>query len=139
MAPSWVLRPKERRILRILADTIVPRGGAFESGAEDIEIEGPFEEYLRGLDHLYAKVYRWHLRLFDYGPIIHRFKFRRFSKLSQEERVAYCQKLESHKRFGARMFLFLLKFLITFIAFSDPKLERAVGYVQECADSEAGS
>ncbi|MDP8255010.1 MAG: hypothetical protein P9M14_04620 [Candidatus Alcyoniella australis] len=138
MAEYWRLKPRERRVLHALADTVLPRGGAFELGALDIELDGPFERYLRGMNRLYAKAYRAHLRVFDYGPLLFWFKPRRFTSLGPEEREQFCKKLEGHKRFGGRMFLFLLKFLIAFISFSDPRLERAAGYEPHCPDEEDG-
>jgi choline dehydrogenase-like flavoprotein len=123
------LRLGARRMetLRALAAAVVPRGGPFPLGADDVDAAGRLADYL---SRFRARLRRGLLLLvtaWEYLPLLSRYR-RRFSRLAQPEGESFLRESEGSRLPPRRLAAFWLKTLCLMAFTSDPEVSRAVGY-----------
>ncbi len=84
----------EYRTMRALADTIVPRGGAFPPGADDFDVARRFDDFLADAPEEDARDLKRALLLVEYGPLLYDGRLRTFSNLGPAERRAHWDRWE---------------------------------------------
>lgn len=122
-----VLSPGEYAVLAAAADAFVPRGGAFELGASDVDVAGRVDALLADEDPQVQRGLRAALGLLEWagGPLAGRFG--RFSGLSASDRTAVLGALPH--RFGlARDVYAGLKLLCLFSFYCADEVWPAIGY-----------
>ncbi len=86
-----LLGAHEYRTLELLAETILPRGGAFEPGAEGMDLARAFDDFLADEPPENVRKLRTALLLFEYGPVLFEKQLVTFSNLSPAERLHHYQ------------------------------------------------
>ncbi len=125
------LTPAEFEVLRAVADAMVPRGGAFALGAEDVGVA----EAIDGLLHYFPADLRvgfrrvlWFVRI---SPLLS-LKFTTFTGMSPEERTAYLRGWEESRFYPRRIVITMIKLLVTMVFYADPRVEKILGYSTGC-------
>lgn len=125
------LRPKEYEILRAMAEAMIPHGGAFEPGADDVGVAEQIDGLLRYLQPDFRFGLRMLLRFLQISPVFS-MKFTTFTRMSLEDRIAYIQKWEDGRFYPRRTIILLLKALVCLVFYSDPRVEASLGYSTGC-------
>src|SRR5262245_36188343 len=131
---SRVLSSAELRTLRALADALVPRGGPFALGADDVGTAERIGDYLARLTPATRQQIRLLVRAWDAGPLASR-HLRPFHRLSPEARAAWLDACETSRLPWRRAPLLLLKTLCLTAFCADPRVEEALGYTHACLDA----
>ena len=123
-----VLSPRAWATLASFADHVIPRGGAFETGAADVGVAGLIDRWLDGADpHLVTDLRRG-LALLEWGPLLLGFAARPLTALPPESAEAYLASLPT-SRFGfARQLHTALSELCMLAFYSTRSAWRAIGY-----------
>jgi hypothetical protein len=85
-----VLTAEEYRVLDAVSDTLIPRGGAFDLGARDVELARRIDHYLPKMDPAVAQGFRGALAFVEQTAPELAGKAAPFSRLSEEDRTAVC-------------------------------------------------
>lgn len=125
-----VLDRKLYVITQAIADTIIPSGGAFQLGARDVDAVLLFDNYIDQLGKLPLKLIKTVIYLFEYAPMLTRFK--RFTKMNPEQRLRYLQSWENSRFASERNILVMLKMLILMPFYSDDAVANAINYHPGC-------
>lgn len=84
-----VLTAHEYRTLQGIARAHLPRGGAFEMGADDFDLARAFDRFLLGEVAENVHNLKLALALVEYGPLIYERRLKTFSNLSESGRVRH--------------------------------------------------
>jgi hypothetical protein len=110
-----------------VADTVVPRGGAFELGAEDVSLAARVDGLLAGEGETLVAGVRGALWLLEYGGPALAGRLGRFSQLGPDARAEVFSALP--RRFGlARRVYAGLRQLCLFAFYTLPESWPALGY-----------
>jgi hypothetical protein len=121
------LSPGEWEVLGAVADTVVPRGGAFALGAADVGLAARIDGFLAEQDPELAGGVRGALWLLEYGAPLLAGRLARFSRLDADARSEVFGALP--RRFGlARRVFTGLRQLCLFSFYSLPESWPALGY-----------
>jgi hypothetical protein len=82
------LDPGEWELLGIVADTLIPRGGAFELGARDVDLATRIDAFLAEESVAVLRGLSTALLLIEWGSPLASGRIARFSRLGQGERAA---------------------------------------------------
>jgi choline dehydrogenase-like flavoprotein len=121
------LSPARRLTLAALADTVLPRGGALEPGASDVDVAGQLESYLDRCSPGTRRTVDLMLSAFNLSSIASRYA-RPFRFLSAESREQYLLACETSRIRQRRETLIALKALILMFFCSDPRIQPLIGY-----------
>ena len=126
------LNPRQRHILRTIAETMLPPDVGFPIAPDDDNLVIPVERLLsplgkRGINGLGTFLY-----FFDWAALIFVPRFKPFTKLSPQDREKYLKGWQNSRIKYRRMLMLSMKALVCLIFFSDPKVKAAVGYDTEC-------
>ena len=127
------LAPGERRTLRRFAETLLPTGGAVPLGAVDVDTASVVERHVSRLPRRFRVALRLGLRMWDYLPLLSRYR-RRFSRLGLREREEYLVQSQDSRFSLRRLLCFWLKTLCLSAFFSDLRVEQAIGLSRSCLD-----
>jgi len=117
----------EFAILSAVADTLVPRGGAFPIGAADVHLAERIDLFLSTQDPDVVKGLRGALTILEYGGGLLAGRLGRFSRMGPEGRAAVLSALPH--RFGlARQIYIGLKQLCLFLFYCAHESWPAIGY-----------
>lgn len=83
-----VLDPGEWALLGVVADTLIPRGGAFELGARDVDLATRIDAFLAGESVAVLRGLSAALLLIEWGSPLASGRVARFSRLGADERAA---------------------------------------------------
>ena len=89
-----VLNRHHYRTLAMIADTLIPRGGAFPLGASDFDLARTFDGYLADEPPENISRFRRALHLVEYGPLIFEHRLATFSNLDVADRSSHWQSWE---------------------------------------------
>jgi len=124
------LSPRLRKVLEDLAERMVPSGGPDYPGSRDVNLPdriiGIARGIPRGVTGLKALLWIWELM-----PLFF-FKFRTFSRLSPEAQINFLEQWEKSRIFVRRAALTALKALFTAPFYSDPHVQKKIGYAEDC-------
>lgn len=125
------LTDKEYKIVRALSDALIPRGGAFPLGAEDLNAAEKVDEFLGYLRPDIRMEIKVMMKILNYSPLFS-LKLRTFTRMSLDERIAYIQAWEESRFYSRRAILLALKALVCMAFYADPKVEEILGYSVGC-------
>ena len=126
-ADLHVFTSGEYEILSAVADTLVPRGGAFPLGASDVGLAARIDLFLARQDPAIVKGLRGALLILEYGGGAMAGRIGRFSRMGAEGRAAVFSALPH--RFGiARQIYVGLKQLCLFLFYSVDESWALIGY-----------
>jgi len=96
------------------------------------------EDYMSGLPSIYRTAVEWSLRGLEAAPLLMGYR-KQFGSLDLEDRVKVLESFEKSGNYLQRGLIVMLKVLVSVVFFSEPGIERAVGYDHKCLlDREAG-
>jgi choline dehydrogenase-like flavoprotein len=110
-----------------LTDGILPRGGALEPGAVDVNVAGQMEDYLDRCSPGTRRTVNLMLTAFNLSSLASRHG-RPFRRLSREAREAYLVECETSRIRQRRETLIALKALILMFFCSDERIKPLIGY-----------
>jgi hypothetical protein len=123
-----VLDPGEWALLEVVADTLIPSGGAFELGARDVDLARRIDAHLADESAEVQRGLASALRLVEWGSPLVSGRAARFSRLGPEERAA-CIDALCHSRIGLlRDVQAGLKQLCFFLFYAIDAVWPALGY-----------
>ena len=123
--------PGEVIILSTFARVIIPRGGSFALGADDINLGDRVADYLGRFPRLVHIGYRLLLHLANISAFF--FTFRPFTRLSPEKQTKFLESWETSRIFARRGIFIPLKMPIMMVFYGDPRVQQVIGYQPECA------
>ena len=121
------LTSAQRATLVALADTVLPRGGALEPGATDVNVAGQLEAYLERCSPGTRRTVGVMLSAFNLSSLVSRHG-RPFRSLSPERREVYLVECETSSVRQRRETLIALKALILMFFCSDERIKPLIGY-----------
>jgi hypothetical protein len=134
-----VLDPDVWALLGVVADTFIPRGGAFELGARDVDLATRIDSFLAGESAGVLRGLSAALLLIEWGSPLVSGRVARFSRLGPDERAA-CIDALCHSRIGLLRDVYAgLKQLCFFTFYAIDAVWPAVGYDGPWVDRKKGS
>jgi choline dehydrogenase-like flavoprotein len=131
-----VLSESEIRTLRAVADALIPAGGPFPLGAEDVGTGDRLAASLSRMPPGIRRQLRILLRAWNAAPLASR-RLRRFTQLSPAARADWLASCQASRAPWKRIPLTLLKTLCLSAFCADPRVEEALGYGHHCLDERA--
>jgi len=126
-AAALDLTAEERALFASFAETLIPTEGTTLLPLTDVPVVDNIAAALSFLDPATLEEVRMGLKLFDYGPFVIGFHFKRFSALSLSDREAYIRRWEEGVTIQRGVVDLLKK--LTFIGYwQSIEASRAVGY-----------
>src|ERR1700674_3908881 len=121
------LTPARRSTLGALCDPVLPRGGASEPGALDVDVAGQLESYLDRCSPGTRRTVNLMLTAFNLSSVAskHALPFRHLSPASREAYLVECETSRIRQR---RETLIALKALILMFFCSDDRIKPLIGY-----------
>jgi len=83
------LTAQEYRTMKAVAEAVVPEGGTFQFGADDLDLARAFDGFLDGEPPWNVSDLKSALFLMEFGPVFFERRLVTFSHLSLEERIAH--------------------------------------------------
>lgn len=123
-----VLGAAEWSLLDAIADTFVPRGGAFEAGARDVDLATRVDAYLAGERSEIVRGVRGALLLVEWVSPVASGRLGRFSALDADARTACIDALRASRFATLREVFAGLKTLCLFLFYSTDASWGALGY-----------
>ncbi len=143
MARFKFLSKSERRILTAFAETLLPRGGAFEVGAPDVDYLPFLDRYVGAQDVVYRVGIRYLIHQWNWLPLLYLKSVRPFTAMSHEDRTVFLRYVQESKYFLQRSNAVVFRLMTGMAIYSDPRIEKAMGYEPHCDDllpaGEAGA
>lgn len=130
--PLKTFSDKEFHILKHAAMAIIPRGGAFKIGAEDVQPEVFIDEYFHDFPGLVRKGIKLLLILFEHSPILFEGTLKTFTMLRDDDKEAYLRGWEESKSLYKRKAFGFLKGIVCVGFYSDPRVLKEIGYEYPC-------
>ena len=121
---------RETVILHALARTIIPRGGSFSSGADDIPLADLLADYLRRLPYPTRIGYRLLLHFVNLASLV--FTLRTFIRLSPEKKTRFLENWENSRIYPWRQLFLFVKMLILMVFYGHPRVHVEIDYQLEC-------
>lgn len=118
---------EERALFEAFADSMIPTEGTSLKPLSEVPVVDNIASGLALLDAPTLEEVRTALKLFDYGSFVVGFHFRRFSKLTLDERRSYIRRWEDGVTIQ-RGIVDLMKKLTVIGYWQDIEAARAVGY-----------
>jgi hypothetical protein len=124
---------KEEQILLALGTAMLPRGGAFPEGYEDVEEAclADLRQIVSAQDVTTRLITRVALRTLDLLPILLTWRRHTLRGVPLEERSRLLARLETHRFAPLRLLLVPLKACVVLPFFNQPGVARAIGYDPE--------
>ncbi len=128
--------PRSLRVLRALAGTLIPRGGAVAPGGEDLDLDATANRFFADVDPLYVHGFRAMVSAVEWLPWPFAPKWRRFTSLDESGRAAVVAAWAGSRWYWRRGVILALKSFLAMAFASHPDVERAVGYEPRCLRGE---
>ncbi len=123
-----VVSPGEWVLLDVVTDAFVPAGGAFPTGARDVELARRIDAFLTGEDPEVVRGLASALRLVEWGSPLLAGRLGRFSRLDLEGRTACLAALAGSRLELPRQVFGALKELSLFVFYAADASWPATGY-----------
>jgi len=131
-----VLPESEIRTLRAVADALIPAGGPFPLGAEDVGTGDRLAATLSGMPPGLRRQLRLLVRAWNAGPLASR-HLCRFTRLTPAARAEWLASCQASRAPWKRIPLTLLKTFCLSAFCADPRVEAALGYGHHCLDERS--
>ncbi|MCC7383479.1 MAG: hypothetical protein IT384_16695 [Deltaproteobacteria bacterium] len=122
------LTPREHRTLAALARTHLPRGGAFEAGAEDFDLATAFDGFLENEAPENVRDLKRALLLVELGPLLFDHRWVTFSRLEDRERLTHWQAWIASDRLLRRQVSLAFRKFMALVFFDRPEVWPHIGY-----------
>jgi choline dehydrogenase-like flavoprotein len=125
--------------LRALASAVIPHGGPFRLGADDVDAASRLAGYLSRFPGRVRQALLLLLTAWEYLPLLSRYR-RPFSRLTPFERESFLRESEASRLAPRRLVAFWLRTLCLMAFTSDPRVSEAVGFTSAtggCLDETA--
>jgi choline dehydrogenase-like flavoprotein len=132
-APALEIGARRIATLRALASAVVPHGGTFPLGADDVDTAGRLAGYVSSLPAAQRRALLLLVTAWEYLPLFSRYRHP-FSRLTPSEREAFLRRSEGSRLLPRRLAAFWLKTLCLMSFTSDQKVSQALGYTGSCLD-----
>lgn len=123
-----VLGGREYRTLAALATTLLPSGGPFEFGAEDLDLARAFDGFLAGEPPANVGNLRRALLLFELGPLLFDRRWTTFSRLSDRERLRHYEAWSSSETLLRRQVAIAFRKFMALVFYDSPEVWPHIGY-----------
>lgn len=120
-----VLSDDEGRVVAAIADAYFPPGNALGVAAAELDVAGGVDAHFARLLPRERRLLRGVLVAFDQWPRLSFASGRRFVDLALDDRVAVLRAWEESARAERRQIAALLRVLVGFVVFDDPRFLRA--------------
>lgn len=121
------LSDREHRTLALLARAVLPQGGAFPAGAEDVDLARAFDDFLADEPEWNRTDLRRALVLLELGPILFEARLRTFSRLSSEERLLHFERWSGAGLLRRQVATAFRRFL-ALVFYDSPAVWPGIGY-----------
>jgi len=122
--------------LRLLAAAIIPSGGAFPVGADDVDVAVRVAATVAGMRGVARLGLRAALMVWELGPLLSLYRHR-FSQLSPDDRLAYAERAAISRLPWRSGVLSALRALCLMSFASHPSVAEALGFPGRCLDEGA--
>jgi hypothetical protein len=125
-----VLDAQGYRTLIALAKTHLPRGGAFELGAEDLELDlaRAFDAYLADLPPHDVSDLKTALLLLELGPVLFDGRLATFAALGPDEQARHWASWGESRLLLRRQVAIAFRKFLSFVFYDQPKVWPQIGY-----------
>ena len=123
-----VLGAHEYRTLTALARVHLPEGGAFEQGAEGLDLARAFDQFLVDEPAENVQDLRRALTLFEFGPLLFDKRLKTFSNLSVAEQEAHWRSWSESDLLMRRQVAFAFRKFLSFVFYDTPAVWKHIGY-----------
>ena len=113
--------------LHALAAAVIPRGGPFPLGADDVDAADRLADYLSRFPARARRALLLLIAAWEYLPLLSRYR-RPFSRLTQSERESFLRDSEGSRLPPRRLAAFWLKTFCLMAFTSDQRVSQAVGF-----------
>lgn len=127
----------ECRILTAVATTLMPRGGAFEIGAEDIDYLSFVDRYIDEQDRVTRFGLKYLIHQWNILPLLYFKHPRRFCSLTAEQKTRFLRQVSENPKFLVRSNALLFKMILGMVLYEDPRVEKELGYDRHCVEEPA--
>lgn len=119
---------KEIHVLRLVMDTLLPKTRPEERTPAELRAAEGFDALVATAERRTIDDLKKLLAVVEHGPLFFQGKFRRFTRLDPDERIAYLDHFQTSPRdFKRQIFVALMK--ITYASYYDlPETWAAIGY-----------
>ena len=121
------LTSAQRATLVALSESVLPRGGALEPGASDVDVAGQLEAYIDRCSPGTRRTVSLMLTAFNMSSLLSKYA-RPFRSLAPQQRETYLVDCETSSNRQRREALIALKALILMFFCSDDRIKPLIGY-----------
>ena len=125
-----VFDQKLYHILSAITETMVPPDKGFSVAPHVVDTALLVDNYIEHIGNVETKLIKTIIYVIEYAPMITRLK--RFTRMSQEERLVYLEGWEHSRLLTKRNLFMLLKMLVMMQYYSDDRVTHAINYTPEC-------
>lgn len=122
------LSDHEYRTLARLAQALFPQGGAFSTGAEDIDLARSFDSFLADEPVYNVRDLRRALTWLEFGPILYDHRATTFSHLGEAERLAHFEAWASSDDLLRRQVALAFRKFMSLVFYDTPGVWEGIGY-----------
>lgn len=123
-----VLSDQEYRTLMAVAETHLPHGGPFATGAVDVDLGKVMDAFLEGQTATGLRDLKRALVLFEYGPLLFGHRLATFSNLSAAERLVEWRRWTNSDRLLQRQVALGFRKLMGMVFYDRPEVWPHIGY-----------
>jgi hypothetical protein len=130
--PNGVLNRCEQALVAAVADALFPPGGPIPLSGTEADILPYFDGYVRRSLPRQRLLMRLLLIFTEYSPLLFGPKRRRFTRLSQGERLDYLERCSVSNVYFRRIAFLSFRTLMTMAYMAHPEVERAMRICADC-------
>lgn len=123
-----LLSDREYRTLAALAEALFPRGGSFVFSAYDVDLARAFDGYLVNEPEYIRTDLQRALFLLEWGPVIFGRHARTFSKLREDQRLAFFRGWATGYDETRRQVSVAFRKFLSMVFYDNPDVWPAIGY-----------
>jgi hypothetical protein len=123
-----VLSAHEYRTLSALARVHLPTGGAFEQGAEGLDLPRAFDRYLADEHPENIRDLRRAVTLLEFGPVLFEGQAQTFSNLPAAAQEAHFHAWTDSDLLLRRQVAFAFRKFLSFVFYDTPQVWKHIGY-----------
>ncbi len=125
-----IIKGGRKAVFVAAANAIIPRGGAFETGALDYDLVPRVNEFLGKIEPMVRFSVPFILLYVEFGAVF--YTGRRFTRLSQDRATRFLDGME-RSRFAYRRYILLFLKMLTMMTFYEHRVPaEAIGYYHGC-------
>lgn len=127
---SLVLSNKEKQILAILAETILPQGGKIPFSAIEVGAHRKIETLCKNLPEEVQRGLKILLNLINLLPLLTH--FRTFIGMNEKSRQKFFEQWENSRLLAKRNIAMAIKGLVCLVYYNSPEVQKIIEYTPKC-------